>query len=126
MIVQAPLNRKGNIILRDSVTTVSTPGRYFVDFIMTPDGMIVNDQKTNAKAARNIELKKKMQADGVKFISMDEAVSLAKSKASEFPKPLEPVFGDRVVGVVKYLDGTALDSIREVKNVEEIRAQKGK
>ena len=126
VIVQAPLNRRGNIILRDSVTTVSTPGRYFVDFIMTPDGMIINDQKTNAKAARNIELKKKMQGYGVKFVSRDEAVSLAKSKASEFPKPLKPVFGDRVVGVVKYLDGTALDSIREVKNVEEIRAQKGK
>ncbi len=123
-IVQAPLNRKGNIIVREKVTTVSTPGRYFVDFIMTPDGMIMNDTGANAKAERNRELKARMEKQGAKFLSMAEAVDIAKRRASEFPKPIEPIYGDRIVGVSKYLDGTVLDSIREVTNVDEIIAAK--
>lgn len=124
VIVQAPLNRKGNIIVRDRVTTVSTPGRYFVDFVMTPEGLIMNDTKLNPKAARNRELASRMEKLGVKFLGMDEAVERAKRLASEFPKPLDPVFGEKIVGVVKYLDGTALDSIREVKNIDAILAEK--
>ncbi len=125
-IVQAPLNRKGNRIIREKVTTVSTPGRYFVDFVMTPDGMIVNDRPTNAKAGRNLELKAKMEKAGVKFLSMEDAVAIADKRASEHPQPVEPVYGDKIVGVSKYLDGTILDSIYEVKNVDEIIAEKAK
>lgn len=124
VIVQAPLNRKGNLIVRDRVTTVSTPGRYFVDFVMTPKGMIANDLSTNPKADRNLSLKERMEDEGVAFISMDEAIDHAKALADEFPKPVEPEFGDRTVGVVLYPDGTALDSIREVKNVDAILEQK--
>ena len=51
---------------------------------------------------------------------------VAKKLASEFPKPIYPEFGDKIVGVVKYLDGTALDSIREVKNLDKILAEKAK
>jgi citrate lyase subunit alpha/citrate CoA-transferase len=123
-IVQVPLNRKGQRIIREEVTTVSTPGRYCVDFVMTPEGMIVNDLPTNPKAARNLDLKKKMQKNGTAFLSMDEAISKAAKYAKEFPAPVEPEFGDRIVGVVKYLDGTVLDSIREVKNVDAILAAK--
>lgn len=125
-IVQAPLNRKGNQIVRERVTAISTPGRFFVDFVMTPDGMIINDTKTNENAARNRELKVKMEKDGVKFISIDQAIEMAARSAADFPKPIAPVFGDRIVGVVKYLDGTVLDSIREVKNIDEILAEKHK
>ena len=125
-IVQAPLSRKGWPILREAVTTISTPGRYFVDFVMTNHGLIVNDRPMNPKAARNIELKNRMEKMGVAFISMEEAVEKAKKLASEFPKPIYPEFGDKIVGVVKYLDGTALDSIREVKNLDKILAEKAK
>jgi len=125
-IVQAPLSRKGWPILREAVTTISTPGRYFVDFVMTNHGMIVNDKPTNPKAVRNLELKEKMSKMGVTFISMDDAVEKAKSLASEFPKPIYPEFGDKIVGVVKYLDGTAIDSIREVTNLDAILAEKAK
>jgi len=123
-IVQAPLSRKGYKIIRDRVTTVSTPGRYFVDFVMTPEGMIINDTKHNPNAERNLELKSKLERDGVSFMTMDKAVDLAEKNASQFPTPMEPIFGDRVVGVVKYLDGTVLDSIREVENIDDILSQK--
>lgn len=123
-IVQAPLSRKGYQIVREQVTTVSTPGRYFVDFIMTPEGMIVNGDSHNPNAERNLELKVKLESDGVFFMTMDEAIERAEKNASVFPTPIEPVFGDRVVGVVKYLDGTVLDSIKQVTNIDEILSQK--
>jgi citrate lyase subunit alpha/citrate CoA-transferase len=124
VIVQAPLNRKGNVIVRDRVTTVSTPGRYCVDFVMTPKGLIVNDLPTNPKAERNLELRKRMEDEGVTFLSMDEAIAHAKDLASEFPTPIPPEFGERVVGVTLYSDGTALDSIREVTNIDEVLKEK--
>ncbi len=124
VIVQAPLNRKGNVIVRDRVTTVSTPGRYFVDFVMTPQGLIMNEGRDNPKAARNRELAARLQRMGVAFLSMEEALERAKRQAAEFPAPLQPEFGDRIVGVVKYLDGTALDAIREVRNLDAILAEK--
>lgn len=123
-IVQAPLSRKAFPIVRERVTTVSTPGRSFVDFVMTPEGMIVNETKANANADRNRELAARLARMGVEFLSMDEAIERAAKAAGAFPQPVAPAFGDRVVGVVKYLDGTVLDSIREVQNVDAILEKK--
>ncbi len=119
-IVQAPLHRKAYPIIRERVTTLSTPGRYFVDFIMTPNGMIVNDTAFNTNADRNHVLSKELINKGVPFLSMDEAIALAKTNASEFLQPVLPQFGDKIVGVVKYLDGSVLDSIYEITNLDEL------
>ncbi len=119
-IVQAPLNRKGNRIVRERVTTISTPGRYCVDFVMTPEGMIVNDTKANPNAERNRELAQRMKQMEVAFLTMDEAIAKADENAAAFPQSVAPEFGDRVVGVTKYLDGTALDAIHEVTNIDAI------
>ena len=87
----APLIRKRVPIVVDRVVTISTPGEC-VDVVVTERGIAVNPQNPMLKA---------------RLIERDMAYRLTG-------KPEPPRYGNKVVGLVEYRDGTILDVIRNV------------
>jgi citrate lyase subunit alpha/citrate CoA-transferase len=102
-IIVAPSIRGRLPIVRDAVTTVTTPGET-VDVIVTERGIAVND--------RHAELKEELirRRAPVKDIRelRDEIC-----RVTGVPRPLE--FEDAVVGIVEYRDGSIIDVIRKIK-----------
>jgi citrate lyase subunit alpha/citrate CoA-transferase len=102
-IIVAPSIRGRLPIIRDSVTTVTTPGET-VDVIVTERGIIVND--------RHDELKKELTRRRAPLKEIRELRDEICRVTGE-PRPLE--FRDEVVGLVEYRDGTIIDVIRRVE-----------
>lgn len=102
-IVLAPLIRGRIPIIVDRVTTVVTPGET-VDIIVTDYGIAVNPLRT--------DLIENFQNSGLATMTIDQL----QEKAEEISgKPETIEFGERIVGVVEYRDGSVIDVIREVK-----------
>jgi citrate lyase subunit alpha/citrate CoA-transferase len=101
-IITCPIYRKINPIVREQVTTISTPGDV-IDAIVTNEGIAINPirkdllEKTKGK---------------INHISIDELKNMAYD-ATGGPENLE--FTDILVGMTKWFDGTVLDVIRQVK-----------
>lgn len=101
-IVVAPSIRGRLPIVRDAVTTISTPGET-VGVIVTERGIAVNDKYPELKAeliARRAPVKDIREL-------RDEIYAV-----TGIPRPLE--FEDKVVGLVEYRDGSIIDVIRQV------------
>lgn len=102
-IVVAPSIRARLPIVRDEVTTISTPGET-IDAIVTERGVALNS-KYQALAP---DLRRR----GVPVKSIvelrDEIYGITGA-----PRPIE--FTDNIVGLVEYRDGTITDVIRQVK-----------
>ncbi|MHA2225946.1 MAG: citrate lyase subunit alpha [Candidatus Hodarchaeales archaeon] len=99
-IITCPIARKVPIV-RDRVTTVSTPGE-MVDVLITDVGIAVNPKKQ--------KLIKKLKRTELILMDITELRDMAYSQAS----PQEPEFSDDICTVVEYRDGTILDVIYEV------------
>jgi citrate lyase subunit alpha/citrate CoA-transferase len=102
-IVVAPSMRGRLPIVRDAVTTVTTPGET-VDVIVTERGICVADQHADLKAElrrRNLPVK-----DIHDF--HDEITRLTGE-----PRPVE--FEDKVVALIEYRDGSIIDVVRQVR-----------
>ena len=102
-IIVAPLIRGRMPTILDRVNTVVTPGNT-VDVVVTDQGISVNplrqDLLHNLKAAR------------LPVLSIEEL----KAKADKIVgKPEAIHWEDKIVGVVKYRDGSVVDVIRQVK-----------
>lgn len=103
--ITTPIVRKTNPIVRDSVTTVTSPGET-VDVICTDFGIAVNPKRT--------DLLEKL-AD-VPLVTIEEL----RDKAYETTgPPLELEFTDNYVGIIKYRDGTVTDVVKQVKKENE-------
>jgi citrate lyase subunit alpha / citrate CoA-transferase len=102
-IIVAPSIRGRLPIIRDSVTTVTTPGET-VDVIVTERGIVVND--------RHDELKEELTRRRAPLKDIRELREEICRMTGE-PRPLE--FMDEVVGLVEYRDGTIIDVIRRVE-----------
>jgi citrate lyase subunit alpha/citrate CoA-transferase len=101
-IVVAPLIRGRMPTVLEQVNTVVTPGQT-VDVLVTDQGIAVNplrrDLSDNLKAAK------------LPVICIEEL----KAKADRVVGKPDPIrFGDKIVGVVKYRDGSVIDVIRQV------------
>ena len=101
-VVVAPLIRKRIPIVVDRVVTISTPGES-VDVVVTERGIAVNP--------RNPELKRRLVEQGLPVREIEELRDMAYRLTG---KPNAPLYGDRIVGVVEYRDGTILDVVRNV------------
>lgn len=101
-IVVAPLIRKRVPIVVDRVVTISTPGES-VDVVVTERGIAVNPQ--------NPKLKQRLIEQGLPVYEIEELRDMAYNLTG---KPETPHYGDKVVGLVEYRDGTILDVIRNV------------
>jgi len=103
-IIVAPSIRGRLPIVKDEVTTITTPGET-VDVVVTERGIAVNEKYADLKA----ELKKrKLPVKDIHELQQ-EIVSITGT-----PKPL--AFTDEVIAVIEYRDGTIIDAVRAVQD----------
>lgn len=98
-IIVAPLFRGRISVIRDRVTTISTPGRC-IDVLVTEYGVAVNPNKP--------ELRREIQNAGVHVVDIEEQYSIALSLAG---KPASIPRGEKEVARVIYRDGEIIDRI---------------
>jgi citrate lyase subunit alpha/citrate CoA-transferase len=102
-VIVAPLVRGRTPTVIDSVTTVITPGDT-VDVLVTDHGLAVNPRRP--------EVLERVKAARLPVYTIEEL----KRKAEQVTGKPEPIsFGDKIVALVEYRDGTIIDSIREIK-----------
>ncbi len=102
-VVVAPLVRGRTASVVRRVETVVTPGET-VDLVVTDYGTAVNPRRRDLADA--------LRAAGIGLLDIGELREKAESICG-VPDPVD--YGDRVVGLVEYRDGTIIDTIREVK-----------
>ena len=102
-IIVAPLIRGRIPTIIDRVNTVITPGET-IDVVVTDRGIAVNPLRK--------DLIKKLRKTNLPLFTIDQLKEKAE-KITGKPEPIE--FGDKIVGVVEYRDGTIIDVIRQVK-----------
>ena len=103
-ILPIPSFRNRVPIIVDSVTTLTGPGE-LIDVIVTERGIAINPlRKDLIKSTKN---------SGLPIRPLEEI----KEEVDELVggQPQKPKTTDKVVGVVKWVDGTVLDSIYEIK-----------
>ena len=102
-IVVAPLIRSRIPTVVRRVTTRVTPGES-IDVLVTDHGIAVNPARP--------EVKERLTAAGLPVVDI-EALYQTSLVISGEPKPIE--FTSRIVGVVRYRDGSVIDVVRQVK-----------
>ncbi|MDP3177085.1 MAG: citrate lyase subunit alpha, partial [Spirochaetaceae bacterium] len=101
-IVTAPSFRKRIPIVRERVTTVSCPGEA-VDVVVTERGIAVNPRRS--------DLSERARRAGLPLVSLDRLMADTREITG---KPDEPDFGDRIVALVEWRDGSIIDVVREL------------
>lgn len=95
---------KGRLcVLKDAVTTVTTPGET-VDILVTDYGIAINP--------RRIDLIEKLKDSNLPIVNINELKRIGE-RLSGKSKPLETT--DKIVVVVEYRDGTVIDVVRQPK-----------
>ena len=102
-IIVAPSIRGRLPIVKDEVTTITTPGET-VDVVVTERGIAVNDRHPDLKAEL---LRRKAPVKDIRELQREIYA------VTGTPRPLE--FEDEVVALVEYRDGSIIDTIRRVK-----------
>ncbi|EFG86055.1 hypothetical protein CLCAR_4335, partial [Clostridium carboxidivorans P7] len=93
---------KGRLpIIKDKVTTVTTPGES-IDVVVTERGIAVNPIRK--------DLIEKLKAKNLPVMTIEELKDLAENMTGK-PSPIE--FTDQVVAIVEYRDGTIIDVVRK-------------
>jgi citrate lyase subunit alpha/citrate CoA-transferase len=103
VIIPVPLFRDRIPILVDEVTTLCGPGE-MIDVIVTERGIAINPLRQ--------DLLDKCKGSGLPVRSLDE---LKKEAEKICGKPAKPRFKEKIVAVVKWVDGTLLDSVHQVE-----------
>ncbi len=101
-IITTPIFRKTNPIIRENVTTLTTPGSV-IDSVVTNQGIAINPIRK--------DLLKKIKGT-IDTVSID---SLKKMAYDVTGTPQEPNVGDEIIGIIKWFDGTVIDMVRVVK-----------
>ena len=101
-IITTPLYRKTNPVVREKVTTITTPGDV-VDAVVTNHGIAVNPLRN--------DLIDKMKGT-IDLISVNDLKEQAYTITG---KPAVLDVGEEIIGITKWFDGTVLDVIRRVK-----------
>lgn len=101
-IITTPLMRGRLPIVVDRVQTVITPGSS-IDVVVTERGIAVNP--------KNKGMEERLKDAGLPICSIEELKHRAE-KITGKPDPVQ--FGDRIVGIVEYRDGSIIDVIRNV------------
>jgi citrate lyase subunit alpha / citrate CoA-transferase len=102
VILPIPLFRDRLPVIREEVTTLCGPGE-LIDVIVTERGIAINPLRT--------DLIEKMKNSSLSIKTIQELKSEAE-KICGTPDP--PKLDDEIVAVVKWVDGTVLDSVRKV------------
>ena len=106
VILTVPLFRDRIPVIVDEVATLCGPGE-LIDVIVTERGIAINSLRT--------DLIEKAKAASLPVKSIYELKEEAERICG---KPEKPQFTDKLIGVVKWVDGTVIDAIRQVKTSE--------
>ena len=102
-VITIPTLRGRIPVICDSVTTVTTPGEV-IDVIVTERGIAVNPRRD--------DLRDRFLEAGLPVRSLEEI----KAEADRQIRPTrKPVFGDEVIGVIEWRDGSVIDVVRKVE-----------
>ncbi|MCD5408057.1 citrate lyase subunit alpha [Candidatus Bipolaricaulota bacterium] len=102
-VITIPTIRGRIPTIRERVTTVTTPGEV-VDLVVTERGVAVNPRRP--------ELAEDLRRAGLPVKSLEELRAEAERLVGEGKSPL---FGDEVVAVIQWRDGTVIDVVRKVE-----------
>jgi citrate lyase subunit alpha/citrate CoA-transferase len=102
VILPVPLFRDRVPVIREEVTTLCGPGE-MIDVVVTERGIAINPLRK--------DLIKAVKGSGLPVRPIEELKEEAEKICG---KPGVPGLKDNVVAVVKWVDGTVLDSVREV------------
>lgn len=102
-IVVAPLIRSRIPTVVRHVTTCVTPGES-IDVLVSDHGIAVNPARP--------EIRERLMAAGLQVADIETLYQRALVISGQ-PKPIE--FTSRIVGVVRYRDGSVIDVVRQVK-----------
>ena len=103
-IIPVPLFRDRIPVIVDEVTTLCGPGS-LIDVIVTERGIAINPLR--------IDLIEKMKDSNLPIVDIQ---SLKDEAERICGKPSKPHFVDEVVGIVKWVDGTVIDSLWKVED----------
>ena len=103
VIIPIPLFRNRIPIIRDEVTTICGPGE-LIDVIVTERGIAINPRRTDL-------------LDAVKDSDLPiKTIEELKAEAEKIcGKPALVETGDKIIAAIKWVDGTVIDIVREVK-----------
>jgi len=104
LIIVAPLVRHRIPIVVRRVTTLLTPGES-VAVLVTDQGIAVNPKRP--------EIEQRLRDARLPVTTIQELHERAVALTGE-PEPIE--FDERIVGVIRYRDGSVIDVVRQVKN----------
>ncbi|NVN93742.1 MAG: citrate lyase subunit alpha [Bacteroidetes bacterium] len=102
-IIPVPLFRDRIPVILDEVTTICGPGE-LIDVIVTERGIAINPKRT--------DLIEKMKNSKLPIRTIQELKEEAERICG---KAAKPKLSDEIVAVVKWVDGTIIDSIRKVE-----------
>ncbi len=101
-VVVAPTSRARVPTIKERVSTIVTPGEV-VDMYVSEQGICVNPART--------DLKENLKKSGIPMFEIQELREKILRLTGE-PNPVK--FGDKIVGLVEYRDGTIIDTIKNV------------
>jgi len=104
VILPIPLFRDRIPVIRDEVTTLVGPGE-LIDVIVTERGIAINPRRTDLIEAT--------KDSGLPIKSIHELKAEAERMCGV---PQKPPLGDDIIGVIKWVDGTVIDTVKVVKN----------
>jgi citrate lyase subunit alpha / citrate CoA-transferase len=102
VILPVPLFRDRIPVIRDEVTTICGPGE-LIDVIVTERGIAINPLRT--------DLIEKMKNTKLPIRTIQELKEEAEKICG---KPEKPKFTDEIVAVIKWVDGTVIDSVYKI------------
>jgi citrate lyase subunit alpha/citrate CoA-transferase len=102
-ILTVPTFRDRVPIIRERVTTLCGPGE-LIDVVVTERGIAINPRRQDLVQA--------LRASSLPLRTLHELK--AEADAICGGAPAVPRFGERTIGVVSWVDGTILDSVRQV------------
>jgi len=103
VILPVPLFRDRIPVIRDEVTTLCGPGE-LIDVVITERGIAINPLRS--------DLIEKIKGSGLPLKTLDQLKDEAESICG---KPQRPVFTDKIVAAINWVDGTVLDVVRQIK-----------
>ncbi len=101
-VLTVPSARRRGSILVDRVTTLCGPGE-LIDVVVTERGIAINPRRGDLREA--------VRGAGLPLM---ELAAMKDAAEAEFGTVPAPDLGDEVVAVVKWVDGTLIDSVRRV------------
>lgn len=101
-MITAPLVRSRLPIIVNEVTTITAPGET-IDVIVTERGIAINPRRDDLIA--------RLKKSDLPIKSIEELHHQAEQMVG---KPEKPEFGDRVVALIEYRDGTVIDTVRQL------------